>query len=201
MPSSPLWYVSLFINLTWWVECCQDLGHLILPLHSNTLKNMFQTVKEMYTSKSEMSQFSQPWWFHKAFAINGGWWSPGFVRARIGICSKISLSTQSLNCWTGVWNNSRTFYNYLKHSALSAFSLFEEHAQAGFVGVLPVPLKHYIAQGNDAKDCFGITGYSVHHKIRSQLQRITYAILSRNDQSPSVSNSWSSRACEILKPH
>ena len=52
--------------------------------------------------------FSQPWWFHKAFAINGGWWSPGFVRARIGICSKISLSTQSLNCWTGVWNKSRT---------------------------------------------------------------------------------------------
>ena len=108
-PSSPLWYVSLFINLTWWVECCQHLGaHLILPLHSNTLTNMFQTVKEMYTSKSEMSQFSQPWWFHKAFAINGGWWSPGFVRARIGICSKISLSTHSLNCWTGVWNKSRT---------------------------------------------------------------------------------------------
>ena len=52
--------------------------------------------------------FSQPWWFNKAFAINGGWWSPGFVRARIGICSKISLSTQSLNCWTGVWNKSRT---------------------------------------------------------------------------------------------
>ena len=150
----------------------------------------------MYTSKSEMSQFSQPWWFHKAFAINGGWWSPGFVRARNGICSKISLSTQSLNCWTGVWNNSRTFYNYLKHSALSTFSLFEEHAQARFVGVLPIPLKHYIAQGNDARDCFAITGYSVHHKIRSpELQTITDASLSRNDQSPSVSNSWRGWSC------
>ena len=141
--------------------------------------------------------FSQPWWFHKAFAINGGWWSPGFVRARIGICSKISLSTQSLNRWTGVWNNSRTFYNYLKHSALSTFSLFEEHAQAGFVGVLPVPLKHYIAQGNDGKDCFAIAGYCVHHKIRSpELQTITDASLTRNDQSPSVSNSWRGWSCE-----
>lgn len=47
--------------------------------------------------------------------------------------------------------------------------------------------KHYIAQGNNAQDCFGITGYRVHQKIRSQVQTITRAILSRN-QSPGVSN-------------
>ena len=47
--------------------------------------------------------------------------------------------------------------------------------------------KHYIAQWNNAQDCFGITGYRVHQKIRSQVQTITRAILSRN-QSPGVSN-------------
>ena len=47
--------------------------------------------------------------------------------------------------------------------------------------------KHYIAQENNAQDCFGITGYRVHQKIRSQVQTITRAILSRN-QSPGVSN-------------
>ena len=47
--------------------------------------------------------------------------------------------------------------------------------------------KHYIAQGNNAQDCFGITGYRVHQKIRSQVQTTTRAILSRN-QSPGVSN-------------
>ena len=47
--------------------------------------------------------------------------------------------------------------------------------------------KHYMAPWNNAQDCFGITGYRVHHEIRSQGQTITRAILSRN-QSPCASN-------------
>ena len=81
----------------------------------------------------------------------------------------------------------------------SAFSLFEEKEQALSAYChfhhFGSSRKHYIAHGNNAQDCFGITGYSVHHMIRSQVQTITRSILSRN-QSPGVSNLQKGQNCE-----
>lgn len=84
------------------------------------------------------------------------------------------------------WNNTHTFYSYLRCPTLSFNILLLRRAGRSSI-------KHYIAQGNMAKNCIGITGYSVHNKIWSQVQTITPTILLWN-QSPSVSNSprgWS----------
>ena len=89
---------------------------------------------------------------------------------------------------------------YPKRSALSAYSPFEEQAQA----LLAYSLSHsflilhfiyYISQRSNAKNCFRITGYSV--KVRSQVQTITRAILPR-DQLPSVSNSKRGWSCKQI---
>ena len=94
-----------------------------------------------------------------------------------------------------------TFYSYLRHSALSTFSLFKEQAQAlsaycHFHSFL-IFHKHHIAQENKAKECIGITEYSIYHKIWSQVQTITRTILLQN-QSPSVSNSQWGWSCEQI---
>ena len=57
--------------------------------------------------------------------------------------------------------------------------------------------KHHIAQENKAKECIGITEYSIYHKIWSQVQTITRTILLQN-QSPSVSNSQRGWSCEQI---
>ena len=65
------------------------------PSHGQFPLAKFWCKLSSYVNTPSHSQCSQPWWFRKALAVNGGWWSPGFACARIGICSKISLSNHS----------------------------------------------------------------------------------------------------------
>ena len=72
------------------------------------------------------------------------------------------------------WNNGGTFCNLLSGAPCSVFSLFEEQEQAllaycHFHSFLIFPKTPHCPW----KQCtrrFGITGYSVHHKIQSQVQ-------------------------------
>ena len=101
------------------------------------------------------------------------------------------------------WNKSRTFYNYLKRSARLSSSSRSRHKHCRRTATSThfwTSRKIYIAQGNNVQDCFGITGYSVYHKIQSQVQTTTRAIFSQN-QSPGVSNlqrGWSWQLEDIL---
>ena len=72
------------------------------------------------------------------------------------------------------WNNDGTFCNLLSEALGSAFSLFEEQEQAllaycHFHSFLIFP-KTLHCRWKQCTRRFGITGYSVHHKIRSQVQ-------------------------------
>ena len=72
------------------------------------------------------------------------------------------------------WNNGGTFCNLLTEALGSAFSLFEEQEQAllaycHFHSFLIFP-KTLHCPWKQCTRRFGITGYSVHHKIRSQVQ-------------------------------
>ena len=72
------------------------------------------------------------------------------------------------------WNNGGTFCNLLSEALGSAFSLFEEQEQAllaycHFHSFLIFP-KTLHRPWKQCTRCFGITGYSVHHKIQSQVQ-------------------------------
>ena len=101
------------------------------------------------------------------------------------------------NC---VWNNSRTFYNYLKCSAQLSPSLRNRNRLCRRTATSThfwSSRKHDIAHGNNAQDCFAITGYSVHHKIQSQVPTITRSILLQN-QSPGVSNLQRGQSCEEI---
>ena len=78
--------------------------------------------------------------------------------------------------------------------------LFEEQAQALLTychlhSFLILHFIYYISQRSNAKNCFRITGYSV--MVRSQVQTITRAILSR-DKLPSVSNSQRGWSCKQI---
>ena len=77
---------------------------------------------------------------------------------------------------------------------------FEEQAQALLTychlhSFLILHFIYYISQRSNAKNCFRITGYSV--MVRSQVQTITRAILSR-DKLPSVSNSQRGWSCKQI---
>ena len=72
------------------------------------------------------------------------------------------------------WNNSGTFCNLLSEALGSAFSLFEEQEQAllaycHFHSFLIFP-KTLHCPWKQCTRRSGITGYSVHHKIQSQVQ-------------------------------
>ena len=93
-----------------------------------------------------------------------------------------------------------TFYNYLKCSARLSPSSRSRNRLCQCTATsthLWSSRKHDIAHRNNAQDCFAITGYSVHHKIRSQVPIITRAILLRN-QSPGVSNFQRGQSCEEI---
>ena len=101
------------------------------------------------------------------------------------------------------WNNSRTFYNYLKCSARLSPSLRSRNGLCWGTATSThfwSSRKHDITHGNNVQDCFTITGYSVHHKIQSQVPTIAHAILLPN-QSLGVSNLQRGQSCEeILAP-
>ena len=72
------------------------------------------------------------------------------------------------------WNNGGTFCNLLSEALGSAFSLFEEQEQAllaycHFHSFLIFP-KTLHCPWKQCTRRFGITGYSVHHQIQSQVQ-------------------------------
>ena len=80
----------------------------------------------------------------------------------------------------------------------SAFSLFEEQEQAlsaycHFYSFLIFQKTRHCTR-NNAQDCFAISGYSVHHKIQSEVPTITRAILLQN-QSLGVSNLQRGQSC------
>ena len=95
------------------------------------------------------------------------------------------------------WNNSHTFYNYLKCSAQLSPSLRNRNRLCRRTATSThfwSSRKHDIAHGNNAQDCFTISGYSVHHKIKSEAPTITRAILLQN-QSSGVSNLQRGQSC------
>ena len=95
------------------------------------------------------------------------------------------------------WNNSHTFYNYLKCSAQLSPSLRNRNRLCQRTATsthFSSSRKHDIAHGNNAQDCFAISGYSVHHKIQSEVPTITRAILLQN-QSLGVSNLQRGQSC------
>ena len=95
------------------------------------------------------------------------------------------------------WNNSHTFYNYLKCSAQLSPSLRNRNRLCRRTATSThfwSSRKHDIAHGNNAQDCFAISGYSVHHKIQSEVPTITRAILLQN-QSSGVSNLQRGQSC------
>ena len=95
------------------------------------------------------------------------------------------------------WNNSHTFYNYLKCSAQLSPSLRNRNRLCRRTATsthFSSSRKHDIAHGNNAQDCFAISGYSVHHKIQSEAPTITRAILLQN-QSSGVSNLQRGQSC------
>ena len=83
---------------------------------------------------------------------------------------------------------------YPKRSALSAFSLFEEQAQACCRTATSTIYTTFHREAT-LKTALELVDYSV--KIRSEVQTITRAILPRN-QSPSVSNSQRGRSYEQI---
>ena len=85
-----------------------------------------------------------------------------------------------------------TFYNYLKRSSRSRNRLCRRTATSSHFWS---SRKHRIAHGNSAQDCFGIAGYSVHQKIRSQMKTITRSFLWRN-QPPGVLNLQRGWSCK-----
>ena len=98
------------------------------------------------------------------------------------------------------WNNSHTFYNYLKCSAQLSPSLRNRNRLCQRTATSThfwSSRKHDIAHGNNAQDCFAISGYSVRHKIQSEVSTITRAILLQN-QSSGVSNLQRGQSCEEI---
>ena len=93
---------------------------------------------------------------------------------------------------------SHTFYNYLKCSAQLSPSLRNRNRLCQRTATSThfwSSRKHDIAHGNNAQDCFAIiSGYSVHHKIQSEVPTITRAILLQN-QSLGVSNLQRGQSC------
>ena len=98
------------------------------------------------------------------------------------------------------WNNSHTFYNYLKCSAQLSPSLRNRNRLCRHTATsthFSSSRKHDIAHGNNAQDCFAISGYSVRHKIQREVSTITRAILLQN-QSSGVSNLQRGQSCEEI---
>ena len=98
------------------------------------------------------------------------------------------------------WNNSCRFYNYLKCSARLSPSLRSRNGLGWRTATSThfwSSRKHDITHGNNVQDCFAITGYSVHHKIQSQVPTIARAILLPN-QSLGVSNLQRGQSCEEI---
>ena len=92
-------------------------------------------------------------------------------------------------------NNSRTFYNYLKNrnvQTLSAYCHFHS-----FFDLPENNTLHTETMFKTALESLDIIMYSFQHKIWSQVQTITHAVLLWK-QSPGVSNFQRGRSCEYI---
>ena len=100
------------------------------------------------------------------------------------------------------WNNSRTFYNYLKSlpwlsSTLRNRNRLCQHTATLFFDLAENTTLYTETMLKTASELLDIIMYNFQHKIWSQVQAITHTVLSRK-QSPGVSNLQRGWSCEYI---
>ena len=100
------------------------------------------------------------------------------------------------------WNNSRTFYNYLKSlpwlsSTLRNRNRLCQHTATLFFDLAENTTLYTETMLKTASELLDIIMYNFQHKIWSQVQTITHTVLSRK-QSPGVSNLQRGWSCEYI---